>query len=293
MLYVGKTADPNQNPSQTVSFCNAAGIELTFEHEKDDLYNWQQLNQPDIIFFIGYSHVVKTTRLTDVKWGIYNVHFGLLPQFRGPAPVFWQLRNGLKEIGLVIHRLIDKLDSGPVIWQYKTLNEPHFSYDYVHQLFGNLYVKGILQILDSISAGKRLPEIEQDECKAAYYERPQLKDIMISWDTMEAKEITDVIKACNSWNMGALTLINGSELKILDATVTISNKMYHTPGTIVLNNNFGFGVACKGGKLLNINYFKINDCYAPGRFAGKYGLNTGQRFINYAEYLNPVKMETE
>lgn len=293
MLYVGKTADPNQNPSETVNFCNAAGIELTFESEKDDLYNWQQLNQPDIIFFVGYSHVVKTARLTDVKWGIYNVHFGLLPQFRGPAPVFWQLRNGLKEIGLVIHRLVDKLDSGAVVWRHKVLNEPHFSYDYVHQLFGELYIKGVFNILDSITAGKMLPEIEQDESKAAYYERPQLKDIMINWGTMEAEEIIDVIKACSSWNMGAPTLINGSELKILDAAVTISNKMYYAPGTIILNANFGFTVACRSNKLLNINFFNIKNCYVPARFASKYGFNTGQRFISYAEYLNLAKMETE
>ncbi|HMG09662.1 MAG TPA: hypothetical protein VK609_14215, partial [Mucilaginibacter sp.] len=40
MLYVGKSADPNQDISVTAGFCNAAGIALTFETGKDDLYSW-------------------------------------------------------------------------------------------------------------------------------------------------------------------------------------------------------------------------------------------------------------
>ncbi|MGF7042249.1 methionyl-tRNA formyltransferase [Mucilaginibacter lappiensis] len=280
MLYVGKSADPNQDMSVTAGFCNAAGIALTFETGKDDLYSWGQLYQPDIIFFVGYSSIVKTGQFTHVKHGIYNIHFGLLPQFRGPAPVFWQLRKGFKEIGLAIHRLTDKLDSGPVKWQHTVTNQPHFSYDHVNQLFGELQVVGVFEILNSINSGIALPEIEQDESKAAYYERPQLKDILINWDGMEAGEIIDMIKACNSWNMGAITMFNGLELKILDATITITNNQQYAPGTIIIKKNHGFGAVCKGNKLLNINYFKINNCYIPARFAVAYGFKTGQSFIS-------------
>jgi methionyl-tRNA formyltransferase len=293
MLYVGKSTAPDQNAAETLGFCNAAGIPVTFENGKQDLYNWSQVHEPDIIFFAGYSSIVKVEELSHVRHGIYNIHFGRLPQFRGPAPVFWQLRKGYKEIGLAIHRLTDKLDSGPVIWQYNIINLPHFSYDHVYQLFGELQVKGVTDILNGINANWPLPEVEQNESQSAYYERPELKDVMINWSDMEAGEIIDLIKACNSWNTGAITMINGFELKILDATVTTAYQHRYRPGTIVINDNGDFTTVCKGDKLLHINFFKIGSSnYIPARFAGAYGLKTGQNFESYAPDFKPATIGT-
>ena len=294
MLFVGKSTAPDQNSAETVSFCNSAGIPVVFEHGKDDLYSWSQVHEPDVIFFVGYSSIVKTEQLSHVKHGIYNIHFGRLPQFRGPAPVFWQLRKGYKEIGLAIHRLTDKLDGGPVVWHYNIINLPHFSYDHVYQLFGELQVKGVTDILNGINANWPLPEAEQDESKAAYYDRPQLKDVMINWDIMEAEEVIDIIKACNSWNTGAITMINGFELKILDATVTVAYQHRYRPRTIVINDSGDdFTVVCKGDKLLHINFFKIGSSnYIPARFAGVYGFKTGQSFESYAPDFKPATIGT-
>ena len=280
ILYIGKSNDPEQNNAETVKFCNAAGIPLTIENNKQDLYNWHQLYQPDLVFFAGYGDIIQTRQFVDSKCSIYNIHFGKLPEFRGPSPVFWQLKKGEKDIGLSIHRMTDKLDSGPVVWEYKIPNQPHFTYDFVNQLFAELQVKGVIEILDQLSK-KLLPvEIQQDEEKAVYYARPQLKDVVINWNEMSAEEIIDLIKACNSWNVGAAALINGLEIKILDATLIASVKSSYVPGTAVVNENSDFNVVCKGGKLLSIRYFKINNCFAPQRFAGAYGFKTGQRFLS-------------
>ncbi|MDB4922821.1 formyltransferase family protein [Mucilaginibacter sp.] len=279
ILYVGRSTDPENNPGETTKFCNAAGIALTFENGKDDLYSWQQINQPDIIFFSGYGNIIKTDLLNDVKYGLFNIHFGLLPQFRGPSPVFWQLKKGLKEIGLVIHKMTNELDSGPVMWQYKIPNQPHINYDMAYQLFGELQVKGIIEILDALNAGKKLPGSAQDESKAAYYDKPKLNDVLINWNEMEASEIVDLVKACNSWNMGAITAIGGMELKILDAFTKTGNNLDKAPGTIIETGD-DFIVACKGNKILFINFFKINNSYVPARFAVNYGFKTGQYFLS-------------
>lgn len=293
MLYVGKSTAPDQNTAQALDFCNAAGIPVTFENGKDDLYSWAQVLEPDVVFFVGYSSIVKTERLSHIKHGVYNIHFGRLPQFRGPAPVFWQLRKGYHEIGLVIHRLTDKLDSGPIVWQYNIINLPHFSYDHVYQLFGELQIKGVIDILNGIHTNCALPEIEQDESKAAYYDKPQLKDVLINWNEMEAEEVVDTIKACNSWNTGAITMINGFELKILDATITTAYQHRYRPGTIVINDSGDFTVVCKGDKLLHITFFKISSSnYIPARFAGVYGFKTGQSFESYAPDFKPATIGT-
>jgi methionyl-tRNA formyltransferase len=284
MLYVGKSADIGQNPTDTIKFCNANGVMLTFENDKQDLYNWKQFYNPDIVFFAGYGSIIRVDEFENVKYGIYNTHFGKLPQFRGPSPVFWQLKKGVKDLGISIHRMIKKVDGGPIVWQYNLPNQPHFTYDFVNQLFGGLQVKGIIEILNGINAGRKLPEKMQNENDAVYYAKPGLIDVMINWSDMTVEEILDLIKACNSWNYGATTLINGFELKILDATVSTIKKSQYVAGTVV-NDNSGFSVVCKDGDLLEINYFKINNCLVPRRFAGLYGFKTGQLFLNYADTL--------
>lgn len=289
MLYVGSSAAPENRAPETIRYCNDAGIGLTFEHDKTNLYAW--LEQQDIVFFSGYSHVVKTQYLQQTQYGAYNIHFGALPQFRGPSPVFWQLRKGSHEIGLTIHTLTDKLDSGPVIWRRNIPNQPHYNYDNIHQLFGQLQIQGVLAILNGITSGNELLLIEQDESQAAYYPRPELKDVFINWHEMDATQVMDTVKACNPWNMGAISLINGQELKILDASVGLANHYSYPSGTIIVNKRT-FAVMCKGERLLNINFFKMGNNYAPARFASAYGLKSGQSFVSNTPHLAPPTVET-
>jgi methionyl-tRNA formyltransferase len=288
VLYIGKSMEPVQGYRDLIGFCNASGITLTFENGENDLYNWQQLYQPDIVFFAGYNSKVKTDMLGDVKHGIYNIHFGRLPQFRGPSPVFWQLKKGVKELGLSIHKMTDKLDTGPVVWQSNIVNQPCFNYDYVSQLFAEMQVNGVIEILERINMGYSLVEIPQDESKAVYYKRPQLKDIMINWSEMSCEEIVNLIKACNSWNVGATGLINGTELKIMDATLGRELKKHQAPGTVIIEDDAFFSVACKDDKLIHINFFKMNNYFAAARFAGAYGLKTGDCFVS-----NITKISTQ
>lgn len=48
--------------------------------------------------------------------GVFNVHYSMLPAYQGPDPVFWQLKNGLKETGLSIHKMTGVLDDGPLVF---------------------------------------------------------------------------------------------------------------------------------------------------------------------------------
>ena len=289
MLYVGSSTVPENSAPETIRYCNSADIGLTFEHDKTNLYAW--LQQQDIVFFSGYSSIVKTQHLEQIPHGAYNIHFGTLPQFRGPSPVFWQLRKGSHEIGLAIHVLTDQLDSGPVIWRQNIPNQPHYNYDNIYQLFGQLQVQGVLAILNGINSGNKLPLTEQNEDMAAYYPRPELKDVFINWHEMDAEQVMDIVKACNPWNMGAISLINEQELKILDASVGLTNHYSYPSGTIIVNKRT-FAVMCKGERLLNINFFKMGNNYVPARFAGAYGLKSGQNFVSNAPHLAPTAAET-
>lgn len=278
MLYFGKSPHADISVNELAGFCRMNNIPFYAEDDKKELYNWQQLNEPDVIFITGYTHKIAVEELNGVPKGICNIHFGKLPQYRGPSPVFWQLKNGEGQLGLTIHQLTNKFDSGAIIWEQSIKNEEYHTYNYINQAFGQLQVQGVSHILTKLNS-KQTPDYNiQDETLARYYKRPQLADVMINWETMNAKEILDLIKACTSWNNGASTLINGYELKILDAEPA-SAEANSIAGTITIANN-KFNVACINNEALNINFFNINNTCIPARHAGFYGLKTGQIFIS-------------
>jgi len=278
MLYFGKSAHADISINELTGFCRMNNTAFYAEDDKQELYNWQQMNEPEVIFIIGYAHKIEVEKLSDVPKGIFNIHFGKLPEYRGPSPVFWQLKNGEMQLGLAIHQLSDKLDSGAVVWEQSVKNEEYHTYSYINQVFSQLQVQGVSQILTQLNTKQTLTYKIQDKTVARYYKRPQSGDVMINWDTMDVKEIIDLIKACTAWNTGASTLINGYELKILDAE-SASAEANNIPGTISIVNN-KFKVACTNNQALNINFFYINNTCIPARHAGFYGLKTGQKFIS-------------
>jgi methionyl-tRNA formyltransferase len=277
-LYFGKSAHADISVADLAGFCRVNSIPFYAENDKKELYNWQQLNEPDVIFITGYAHKIAVEELNGVQKGIYNIHFGKLPQYRGPSPVFWQLKNGEKQLGLAIHQLTNKLDSGAVIWDGTLKNEDYYTYSYTNQAFSQMQVAGVAEILHKLSTKQPLIKREQDETLARYYKKPQLADVLVNWEVMTAPEIISLIKACTAWNNGAGALINGYELKILDAQIAPQNTNA-APGTINIANN-KFYVACINKQELNIHFFNIDNTCIPARHACFYGLKTGQKFIS-------------
>ena len=105
MLYFGKSAHADISVSDIAGFCRMTYISFHAEDDKKELYNWQQLNEPDIVFITGYNHKIDVRELSGVPKGIFNIHFGKLPQYRGPLPVFWQLKNSEAKLGITIHKI--------------------------------------------------------------------------------------------------------------------------------------------------------------------------------------------
>jgi len=252
-------------------------MQIPFTHAADQsLYDWAAHFQPDIIFVVGYSQRIKVSALSSVRHGIYNVHFGKLPEYRGPSPVFWQMKNGEETIGVTIHKVVPQLDAGPVIWQKGIKNEAHFTYSYAHAVLSNAFLEGIVYILQNLMSGKALPETTQDETHAHYDARPALKDIVIDWESMSAQQIVDLVKACNSWNMGATTLYEGMEVKILDAHFKSATHAF-APGTI-LELNEQMQVACINNEILYINILNLDGSIVPAKNATLFGFVKQKQF---------------
>ena len=276
-LYFGQSLVNDQSRETVGEFCKSSGINIyDGAGSKDSIYTWVNSCSPDVVFVMGHIHKINKQSIT-VPGGIYNIHFGKLPDYRGSSPVFWQLKNCETEIGCAIHALTDQMDAGPVYWSRNIKNEDHFTYNYVQYIFSNLIVDGVKDILINLSSTGIRPH-EQDETKARWFNRPSLKDVLVNWEKMNAKEISALVNACNSWNSGAISLFNGMEIKIDDAEISKhGGESDSAPGTVKESSD-KLLVSCIENEELNIHHMTINGIPVPARHAKKFGIIEGQKF---------------
>ncbi len=72
---------------------------------------------PDLILVSCYARKIPQAILDIPVHGSFNLHPSLLPAYRGPAPVFWQFRDGLSEFGVTLHRMTETMDAGEIVAQ--------------------------------------------------------------------------------------------------------------------------------------------------------------------------------
>jgi methionyl-tRNA formyltransferase len=276
-LYFAPSRDTFVN-QKIAGFVKQCRIPLTEECNKDrDLYQWLNQHAFDVCFVIGYKHLIRLNKL-NCRTALFNIHFGPLPAFKGPAPVFWQLKRGVQNLGLAIHRLNEKFDEGEIVWIKETPNLTHYNCKLATQLLSQLCVEGAFLIIRLIGDGMPVPALSRSHITPSYQKRPQLNDVLINWNEMNAMEICNLIRACNPWNKGAITTFKGQELKLMDAIVR-ENGQSSTDcdaGTVV-NDQDGLFISCRDGKTINVCMIFFNDCYIPAYHCGYWGLAKGMR----------------
>ena len=261
-------------------FTRQTGVSVTEERTEENLYEWFCQLQLDICFVMGYNTRIQTNRLATHKTPIYNVHFGSLPSFKGPSPVFWQLKNGVDKLATTIHRLTERLDDGPVVWMKETPNQLFYNFRAATQILSQLSAEGVLFLTELTKKGVDVISIDRIGVSSAYQKRPVLQDVLIDWEKMEANEICNLIRACNPWNKGAITFFNGCEVKLMDAIVTdikTENKSLLPAGSI-LENGKALMVQCRDNKVLQINTILYDEMFIPGYQCHHYGFLKGRLF---------------
>lgn len=92
------------------------------------VYGVQRLRSPIVAAWLGalaldlvcvacFPWRIPAALLALPTYGFLNIHPSLLPYYRGPAPLFWQLRAGLASGGVTVHWMDATLDTGPIAAQ--------------------------------------------------------------------------------------------------------------------------------------------------------------------------------
>jgi len=159
---------------------------------------------PDIIVVVAFGEILSEEFLKVPRTAIVNVHFSLLPKYRGAAPVHWALIKGEKETGVTIQHLAKKLDTGDIILQEKVpIAEEDTAgtlTDKLAQVGAELLVKALRQLEEGTAQ-----RISQDESQATYARKLTKTDGEIDW-RLPAEDIVNRVRGMNPWP-GAYTFV--------------------------------------------------------------------------------------
>lgn len=198
----------------------------------------------DLVITIGYGVILPESIVNVPKHGFVNLHFSLLPRYRGAAPAQRALENGETETGVTVFRLDKGMDTGPIFSQERiSIDTTWRSFELLHAL-ATLGVQAIAQTMKLIEqevqptpqsgGGSIAPKISKLEAK-------------IDFD-QPAKKVVQRIKAF-TYEPGAWTTFNEEAFKISRALLSADRE--GSPGSIALEDQKVF-VSCGDGSCIEI-----------------------------------------
>ena len=168
---------------------------------------------PDVCAVVAYGALIPEHVLAIPAHGWVNLHFSLLPAWRGAAPVQRALMNGDATTGVTTFRLVPELDAGPV---HRQLRVPVGEDETAGELLDRLAPIGadvLVGTMADIEAG--LPAVEQDDEAVTLAPKVEVGDARLDWSA-PAEHLARVIRG-TSPHPGAWTLFEGRRFKVLAA----------------------------------------------------------------------------
>jgi methionyl-tRNA formyltransferase len=192
--------------------------------------------EPEACAVVAYGHLLTPAVLAVPPKGTVNVHFSLLPRYRGAAPVQRAVMAGESETGVSVFVLESTLDTGPVIEQVRVPIEGDDTSGTLLERLGPIGADALVRVLDAIEAGTARP-VPQSDAEATPAPKIRPEEEAIDWRS-PARDIVNLVRALNP-NPGAYTWFRGKRVKVWRA---VAAQGTGEPGT-VLDPGSSFAIA--------------------------------------------------
>ncbi|BCM94279.1 methionyl-tRNA formyltransferase [Abditibacteriota bacterium] len=170
----------------------------------------------EAIAVVAYGQILPNSILEMASKGCVNLHFSLLPRWRGAAPVQYALWHGDKVTGVTTQWMAAKLDAGDIIQQLEVEVLPTETSGELLNRLTNIGA-GVLRETFAMLASGTAPRVPQDESNVTFCPQIQREDAQIDW-SKGAVQANNTIRAMNPWPV-AWCDYSGSPLKIFRAGV--------------------------------------------------------------------------
>jgi methionyl-tRNA formyltransferase len=226
-------SDQPQNRNQFLSPSPVAKIASlhhlpTFKPEKLDSENLSHLKllKPEIFLVIAYGQIIPKNYLDTPTEGTFNIHYSLLPKYRGALCLSEAIKNQERETGVTLMLMDEQLDHGPIIDQKSIFISPT---DDVFSLQTKLEPATLNLLHTSLPdcLNHKIIPTPQDNSKATYTPKTSTRTrqtAFITWETVKNAvnghhfQKTCALIRSNNPEPGSWTKINNQEIKILQVT---------------------------------------------------------------------------
>ncbi len=164
----------------------------------------------DCVVTIGFGQLLPEEVLQIPRYGFLNLHFSLLPRWRGAAPVQRAIEAGDALSGVTVFKLDAGMDTGPIYTTHRFALDEDISSDELLIELGELGVGAVLDALEKIENGEK-PTRQSDEGATRAFKLSR-EEARIDW-SLDAKSVSAKIRAFTS-NPGAWTNFRGAPIKI-------------------------------------------------------------------------------
>ena len=174
---------------------------------------------PECCPVVAYGALLPQRVLDIPRHGWVNLHFSLLPAWRGAAPVQHAILAGDLMTGATTFQIVLELDAGPI---FATVTEPIRPDDTAGDLLHRLSLNGarlLVDTLDGIEDGTLMPTPQPEtDAQVSYASKINVEDARIEW-TQPAEVVDRLVRACAP-APGAWTTFRGERLKINSAHIS-------------------------------------------------------------------------
>ena len=218
----------------------------------------------DVGLVVAYGGLIPEDVLKIPKFGWINVHFSLLPDLRGAAPVERAILRGDTKFGVSIFKLVRELDAGPVIGS--------FEFNLVHPTVEKVFQESIdrsIQLLKELLHDPKNWELnEQDHSAATYAHKIDKEEFRIDL----RKEAFAIDRQIRAFFPSAFLIFRDQRLSILEAQVSSINL---SPGEYQI----GEGMLFIGTGRESLQILKVKP--------------EGRRALTVREWLNGIRFKNE
>ena len=165
----------------------------------------------DILITCAYGQILTQEVLDAFPLGVWNIHAGLLPKYRGASPIQSCILNGEKETGVSIMKTQLGLDCGDVMMVEKTLISPLETYGELGDRLSRISANVIINALQKIQSGKYTLTPQEEE-KAQIVRKINKEQAKIQFNKT-ALEVVNLIRGMNPSPI-AFTEIDGQKLNV-------------------------------------------------------------------------------
>lgn len=204
--------------------------------------------EPDIAVVVAYGQFIPRDIRDLPRWRTVNIHFSLLPAYRGAAPVQRAIQNGESRSGITIFKLSGRMDAGPVWAREEIAIRPDDTSAAYQQRLGERAAPFLRQTLEKIFAGT-IQSLPQDESLASPAPPLVKEEGRANWK-LPARRLYDTLRAFTPWP-GLFFQLEEEQVKVLGAIVSQKAHQAH-PGDILALSPQGVQVACGMGTVLEV-----------------------------------------